>query len=684
MADSDSEKSDGRLDALLGQLNERQREVVLHRGPPLLVLAAAGTGKTQSLTCRIASFLVEGVKPEQILALTFTNKAAREMRERASRLGGVPPEQMCIGTFHSVCARLLRAHAVHLPQVGLGELDAGFHIMDNTEALKLLKDCMFRMGYKETGHVRVVDVYSIINAWRNMGLDVDAVLSGAQPPAGCRSARIAVDAARTLYRCFRQACLSRNAVDFGDLIMYSLRLLKACDQVRAECRSQWTHVLVDEFQDTNDAQLQLLKLLVDPLRTDFMVVGDDCQAIHGWRGAVVAHILQFERHFPQARVMVLEENYRSVEAILDAANRLIGHNPHQRPKVLRATRSTTDQKQAAVISVTSHDTTEAEAAAIAAEIVVAHAEGSRRPGDFAVLYRINAQSLPLEEALRAAGVPYTLRGAMSFYARAEVKDVLAYVRLLYQPDDCDADFKRVANTPPRGVGPKLLQDVVDRAVKRGEGCIAAARAFVAAADSEAERKKKRAAAPAAVAAGNKTATTAGAARRYAGLRTLLATLDALRTQPAVSLVDATSQLLEKTGYLRWLALQPDGMDRIENVNQLLTSMVGLTYSDVLDRVFDDDDPGEAATGGAGSVSLMTLHASKGLEFPCVFIVGFDNTMLPFHKAVTEGRLDEERRLAYVGVTRARDKLRITYPLLRQAYGGAVQTRQSQFIAELMV
>lgn len=669
------------LEALLAPLNPRQREVVLHRGPqPLLVLAAAGTGKTQSLTSRVASFVLDGVDPESILGLTFTNKAAREMRERAGRLSGVQPERMCIGTFHSVCARVLRTYAARLPDVGLGELNAGFQILDNTASLKLAKECLYRLGYREGGHVRAADVYAIINAWRNAGVDAEAALSGAAAPPGCRASRVALDAARSLYRAFRAACLHRNAVDFGDLIMYTLRLLHACRDVRDACRARWTHVLVDEFQDTNDSQMQLLKLLVEPGVTDFMVVGDDCQAIHGWRGAVVANILHFEQHFAGARLVLLEHNYRSVEPILDAANCLIRNNAHQREKVLRATREAAPGG-GPCIRVSSHAAPDAEAADVAAEIAAATSAGAR-PGDFAILYRINAQSQPLEEALRGAGVPYTLRGAMSFYQRAEVKDVMAYIRLLYTPDDCDANFKRVANTPPRGVGPKLMEEIMERAKKRGEGCVAASRAFVAAANADATRKKKRAG----------SAVTEGAeSRRYAGLRTLLATLDALRAEalpceanggaPTLRLAAVVAQLLERTGYLRWLALQSEGADRIENVNQLLASLEGLEYDDLLNRVFDDeDDPGEAA--GSGRVSLMTLHASKGLEFPRVFIVGFDNTMLPFHKAVAEGRLDEERRLAYVGVTRARDALRICYPTARAAYGGALQTRVSPFVAEL--
>ncbi|KAG2498393.1 hypothetical protein HYH03_003652 [Edaphochlamys debaryana] len=675
------------MDALLQPLNDRQKGVVTYRGEaPLLVIAAAGTGKTQSLTSRVASFIVEGVDPTRILALTFTNKAAREMRDRAERLSHTPADRMSIGTYHSVCARLLRTHADKLPQIGLAGLTAGFHILDNNASVRLVKDCLYRTGYRENSHVRAPDVYAILNAWRNAGIDMEeaaaasAASTSAPAPPGCTPSRLAVDAARTLYRVFRQACIQRNAIDFGDLIMYTLRLLRSCADVRAACQSRWTHVFVDEFQDTNDSQLQLLKLLYVPAKTRLMVVGDDCQAIHGWRGAVIGNILQFERHFPGAQVMLLEDNYRSVSTILDAANRLIACNAHQRKKVLRATRPTADGA-GAPIQLESHETPESEAAAVAAHISSAMQSGVD-PGQFAILYRINAQSQPLEEALRAAGVPYCLRGAMSFYQRAEVKDVLAYLRILYAPHDCDADFKRVANTPPRGIGPKLLQDVLERAAKRNESCLAAAQTFVTAVEDQVARKKKAAEAGGAGSTGG---------RRFAGMRALLEVLGELRPQAQAPVGDggrltlaATAEaLLERTGYLRWIGEQQDGADKVLNVQQLIATFEGLEYDDLLNRVFDDEDePIADGSSGMKRVSLMTLHASKGLEFPRVFIVGFDSAMLPFHKSVQEGRLEEERRLAYVGVMRARDELHLSYPRRRAAYGGAVQTDGSMFLREL--
>lgn len=642
-------------ESLLASLNKYQTDVVLYTGQRLLVLAAAGTGKTQSLTSRIAAFILDGISPESILALTFTNKAAREMRERAAKLSGTSSDKMLIGTYHSMCAKILRTHATRL---GIEGITQGFHIMDNTESLKLVKDCLYRMGYRENGLIRVPDLLSLLNGWRNAGVESDQV-NTAPPPGNIPNSRLALDVARTLYKVYRQACVARNAVDFSDLIMYVLRLFKSCPDITEEYKNQWTHIFVDEFQDTNESQLQLLKLLTNN-KTNLMVVGDDCQAIHGWRGAVLNNILHFEQHFPGTTIMLLEDNYRSYAPILHAANRLISYNTRQHKKALRPTRDSKDTTKP-LITVVEYKSPDNEAEEIANLIKCAIAEGAI-PGDFAILYRINAQSQPLEETLASQGIPYSVRGSMSFYQRAEVKDVIAYLHLLYLPDDCDASFKRVSNVPPRGIGPKLLKDIMDKAAKNQGGCMDAARLYITAAEDQADKKKK-----------------GGSTRKYAGMRQLLEVLDDIRSS-GMSLQDASMQLLQRAGYLKWLAGQSDGDDRLQNVYQLIGMFKGMNYTDVLNRVFDEED--DPTDDKQGKVSMMTLHASKGLEFKHVFIVGFDSVMLPFHKAVQEGRIDEERRLAYVGVTRARDSLFLTYPTCRQTYAGPVVAEPSIFVTEL--
>ena len=612
-------------------MNPDQLEVVAHRGVPLLVLAAAGTGKTHALTSRIADLVKrDGVPPQEILAVTFTNKAATEMRKRASALCGVPEADLCISTFHALCARLLRQYH-HL----LG-MRRNFMIYDTNDSLALIRRCMEEMRLTQSRSRN--DEYtpqgflSQIDAWRNDGLEPEAV-----PPDEYRLVA-SKSFAHRIYTAYRARCVSCHAVDFSDLILHTLRVLRLDEGAREEVRGRWCHVLVDEFQDTNRAQMQLLDLLLADT-TEFMAVGDDCQAIHEWRGAHIQNILRFTDRFPDARTVMLQTNYRSLPQVLELANEVIVKNTMRHDKRLFPSRESA--ADADVVELHELPTTDAEAAYVAGR-VKDMVDAGRRPSDIAVLYRTNVMSVPLETSLAAKGVPFHVRGACPFFGRAEVKDVVAYLRLALNPRS-DVDFRRVTNTPPRGMGLATL-DKLDAAAR------AAGMSMYELAVADGARHKKPA--------------------RFAALLDRLAT--EIRDPGSRNPVDIVCDV---TGLLTGMAVE-----RAENVAALAQSLAafGGSLQEFVDRVASE----EQAAEDDDAVQLMTLHASKGLEFGAVFMVGAAEGILPFYRSTEGAALEEERRLCYVGITRAKDHLVITCPMRRALRFGVVPCVRSRFFNDL--
>ena len=614
-------------------MNPDQLEVVAHRGVPLLVLAAAGTGKTHALTSRIADIVNrDGVPPQAILAVTFTNKAAAEMRQRASALCGVPETDLCIATFHALCSRLLRQYH-HV--IGMRR---NFVIYDTNDSLALIRRCMEDMRLMQSRSRN--DEYtpqgflSQIDTWRNDGLEPDAVPPEEYLQVASKSF------AHRVYNAYRARCASCNAVDFGDLILHTLRLLRTDESAREEVRGRWRHIMVDEFQDTNRAQMQLLDLLLTDT-TGFMAVGDDCQAIHEWRGAHIQNILRFTDRFPDARTVMLQTNYRSLPPVLELANEVIEKNTLRHDKCLVPSRGLPAERTDDVVELHELPTTDTEAAFVASR-VKEMVDAGRRPSDIAVLYRTNAMSVPLETSLASRGVPFHVRGVCPFFGRAEVKDVVAYLRLALNPRS-DVDFRRVINTPPRGIGAATL-DKLDAAARAAGMSMYE----LAVADGARHRKAARFAA---------LIDRLGVEARQHGQR-----------NPVDIVCDVTGLM---TG------MPPE---RAENVTALAQSLKGFAGSiqDFVDRVASE----EQAVEDGDAVQLMTLHASKGLEFGVVFMVGAADGILPFYRSTEGAAIEEERRLCYVGITRARDRLVITCPMRRTLRFGVVPCVRSRFFTDL--
>ena len=666
----------------LSHLNARQLDVVLHADEaPLLVLAAAGTGKTEALTTRIAHLVRDrGVPHRALLAVTFTSKAAREMRERASRLCGVPEADLEIGTFHGICARMLRTHPAH----------SGFTILDQGDALKVLAACC--EGLPEppspsdpspSARVKAASwppkpaaVYAQMNKWRNDGLEPREVEDRVCDEAGREgpALRYALDA----YEAFRAACRKANTVDFSDLLMHVVSLCRTDPAFLERLHARWTHVLVDEYQDTNAVQMELVKHLVSG-GARLTAVGDDAQAIHEWRGARVKNILEFETHFPGSVTVKLERNYRSVGTVLTAANNVIANNVQRTDKLLEGTR-----ERGGPIRVVRYACDRSEARGVAASIRKAVAEDGFAYGGVAVLYRINSLSQVLEEAMVEAGVPYRMTGALSFFDRAEVKDALAYLRLAANPLS-DTDFVRAVNMPPRGVGPSTLASLRQTAAAAGGTSLAAA-AYAALRGGEGVKGLK--------------------GRAGKGLREFLrAVWGDVDSPPEVpeehdDVAAAAVRIVTASGYLAHLAggvSNEQGKERADNVQALLSlcRRVGdealgdrpASLDELLSHMAtsargDGDGEGAEAEAEGGRVTLMTMHASKGLEFPLVHLVGMCEGMMPFFMAVNEGRIEEERRLAYVGITRAKDRLTLSYPASSTMYFGTIKQSPSRFLEEM--
>ena len=636
------------------RLNPEQRDAVEHGEGPLLVLAGAGSGKTRVLTARAARLIEEGLEPTRLLAVTFTNKAAGEMRERIEGLLRRSTRGLWIGTFHSVAARILRIEAPHTSRT------RAFTIYDEDDALRTLRDVMESEGYDP-------------RRWAPRALRgrISSAKNALVGPAEYESEAfdLLAEVVAKVYPAYQRELARRNAYDFDDLLFETVRLLETADGVRDRYAARFAHVLVDEYQDTNHAQYRMVKALASK-HGNLCVVGDDDQAVYGWRGADIRNILDFEADFRGAHVVRLERNYRSTGSILEVANAVISRNLARKPKRLHTEREAGDP-----IEVVRCDDERAEAAWVSSRIEAGRA--TRGLNEFAVLYRTNAQSRAFEEAFRRSGTPYRIVGGVPFYERREVKDVIAYLRLLVNPAD-DAAFLRAVGWPRRGVGAKSLERLE-----------ALARAGAAAGEDEDVEPLAAVAARARHEDGIPRAAARGLRRFADGLADVRASLPACGAREALEACVATF------GLAAALAEEEDGADRLENVSELFAAAEAFERDDVedpddgatdlelfLQSVSLRSDLDEADFDGE-AVTMITLHNAKGLEFPVVFLGGLEEGLFPLSRAVeSPGGLEEERRLFYVGVTRAMDRLSLTYADHRWRAGMASRSAPSSFIDEL--
>lgn len=623
-------------------LNDAQRRAVTHEEGPLLILAGPGSGKTRVVTSRIVWLVTErGVRPEEILAITFTNKAAREMRERVERL--LDPRGAWIGTFHATCARILRREIEIL-----GERTRDFTILDTADRNQLLKRLIREAGF-DTTRFRPAAVGSWISRRKNAPReDRDAAEGGIEDELLVK-----------VHAAYERALRETNALDFDDLLLEVLRLFEAHPGVRDAYAHRFRHVMVDEYQDTNHVQYLLARHLASVHR-NLAVCGDPDQSIYSWRGADIRNILDFERDYPDPKIVKLERNYRSTGTILKAAQAVIRHNVARKDKDLF-----TEAGDGAPIEIIECGDENDEAACIAERVRELCAEGLS-PAEMAVFYRVNFMQRALETQLRLAGVAYQVVGGLEFYQRREIKDLIAWLRLLVNPRD-ELAFTRAAGAPKRGIGEKSLQALIAWSADRRVPLARAAR-------SEEALGRIRGRARAGLAA----------------MGELLAELEPLADGQAA---DALERVIEATGYEEWLAQEQDERtaDRLANVDELQTHarefdrlhpQAGLRgFLQDVALVSDVDDLDEQAE----RVKLMTLHSAKGLEFRVVFIAGLEEDLLPHFRALEddpEGGLEEERRLFYVGITRARERLLLTWASRRLHFGQTSAAGPSRFLDEI--
>jgi DNA helicase-2/ATP-dependent DNA helicase PcrA len=629
---------------LLSGLNEAQESAVLHTDGPILILAGAGSGKTKTLTHRIAYLISEKQVPsEAILAVTFTNKAAKEMRERLANLlsehAGNRSFMPWMGTFHSICVRLLRIHGEHIG------VPANFVIIDESDKLSLIKQAMKELGISDKA-MTPRSIAGIISGAKNDGVSASEYAEHAKLPLQ----RAAADVFPR-YEALRK---SGGALDFDDLLSEAVRLLASVKEIRELWRGRFQHIMIDEYQDTNAVQYKFVKLLVGDER-NICVVGDDWQSIYSWRGADFTNILNFERDFPGATVVKLEQNYRSTKPILDAANNVITKNQQRSDKALW-----TDQTGGLPVQVMHVSSETHEAESVVSRIRTYVDMRIRSYSDYAVLYRTNAQSRAIEEAFIRYGVPYQIVGGTRFYDRKEIKDIIAYLRLLYQPSD-RASFVRIVNVPTRGVGAKSVETFMNWRESTSMTIIEAL--------SAAELC---------------TGLTPRAKNALKNLGEGLVKLgEGIEERPLAELIEL---IIKRFGYLDYL---DDGTaaseDRQANVKELVSDAkdrYDLNLAGYLEEIALVSDL-DSTDDSASAVTLMTLHAAKGLEFPVVFMIGMEESIFPHSRALyDQSEMEEERRLCYVGMTRAREELFLSSSSSRLIFGNRQYNPPSRFLADI--
>lgn len=634
------------MNPIFDTLNDRQCEAVKHTEGPLLITAGAGSGKTKVLTCRIAHLLELGVAPYRILAITFTNKAAKEMKERVTNLVGAQADSIWLSTFHSFCAKLLRFEID-----GFHGYTRNFTIYDSSDQLVLVKDCLKKLNLDDK-QFTPRSVLGTISSAKNVLMDAKAFAAKASDFYEQKVADV--------YALYQEKLRENNAVDFDDLLFLAVRLLQENEEVREKYQSRFQYILVDEYQDTNHAQYALTKILAARWR-NICVVGDADQSIYAWRGADIRNIIDFTRDYPDAVSIKLEQNYRSTKTILHAANAVIDNN-ESRPKKTLWTENPTGNKIIHYQAQTEHD----EADYIAGVIYNRHEISHEPYGDMAILFRTNAQSRVLEEKLMRYAIPYTMVGGTKFYDRKEIKDVLAYLRLLYNPED-SLSLTRIINVPKRNIGATTMEHVAAYAEAQGISL------FEALSSTDEIPVTKRAKA---------------SLENFAAM--IFDLLNDIEGKDVLSLIET---VIKQTGYGDMLDKEaehdPQGESRKENVGEFLSvakdymdSNPDGNLQDFLENValVSDVDDFESSDS---KVTLMTLHAAKGLEFPVVFLTGLDEGLFPHSRTLMDpAQVEEERRLAYVGITRAERQLYVTNAVTRTMYGRISAYMPSRFLAEI--
>ena len=636
----------------MSRLNPRQQEALETITGPVLVLAGAGSGKTSVITQKIAYLIAEcGLKGHQIIALTFTNKSAREMKERvASLMTGKAGRGLTVSTFHNLGLNIIRKEVVALGY------KPGFSIFDSQDVLALLKDLTHKEF--EAAEDSCEPIQHLISNWKNDLVSPGRAMAGANGPEEVLAARV--------YESYQKTLKLYNGVDFDDLILQPVELFKARPDILEKWQNKVRYLLVDEYQDTNGSQYLLVKQLVGH-RSNFTVVGDDDQSIYAWRGARPENLAELQADFPSLKVIKLEQNYRSTGRILKVANQLIANNPHEFSKALWSDKSFGDPIR--VISCRNED---AEAERIATEILQFQLQNQAEFRDFAILYRSNHQSRLMELKLQSYKVPYKVSGGQSFFSRTEVKDIMAYLKILLNPADDNA-FLRIVNTPRREIGAATLEKLVNYANQRGESLIRACQEI-----------------------GLEQFISGAALSRVREFGGWIEHLSQKSQQEDP--IARVRQIVRDMEYQDWLLQTSSGPPmaekRMANVETLITSLqtslekavakndnadmgdavVRLVLMDLLERQEEEDE--------TDRVQMMTLHSAKGLEFPHVFLMGMEEELLPYRNAVEEGNVEEERRLAYVGITRAKRTLAITLARKRKQYGELIECAPSRFLEEL--
>ena len=638
-------------------LNPAQQDAVQTLAGPMLVLAGAGSGKTRVVTYRIANLIRHGTAPGRILAVTFTNKAAAEMQERILALLGKLKDRPQISTFHSHCVRVLRRHARKLGY------PPRFAIYDRGDQESLARTVLRDISVSGES-LKPSDLIYHIGRWKTHGL---------RPADAARAARDDREHLAAMgYRKYQKALQNAGAVDFDDMLLCTEELLAQFADVRRAEAARFDHLLVDEYQDTSGTQYRIIKALAAEHR-NLCVVGDDDQSIYGWRGAEVQHILRFQKDWPDAKVIRLEWNYRSTAAILDFANRLIGFNRQRHAKVIKAARGGGERPR-----IEQYESEAVEAQSTVADIRRRIESEHREPRDFAILFRTNEQPRAFETELRKAKIPYVILGSQSFFDRKEVKDVLAYLKVIVQPRD-EVSLLRIINNPPRGIGERTVELLLKSAVSRGQSIW-----------DVLTGEAKPPVAPLSL-----PANARAALNRFVELVRAYHQ----EIQPARSLVDLARRLLAEVGYqaeLKRLYAEPQEQEaRWQTVEELVNALAAYektakkpSLGEFIDEVtlgqqdLGDDKEKQLARN---AVALLTLHSAKGLEFPHVYMVGMEEGILPHHRSVKAhgDDVDEERRLCYVGITRAQERLTLSLALTRMKWGKPRDTIPSRFLYEIM-
>ena len=626
-------------------LNPQQAEAVINTEGPMLIMAGAGSGKTKVLTCRVANLLQKGVRPYRILAITFTNKAAAEMRERVNNMSGPAAKDVWLFTFHAFCARFLRMEIDKLPGYG-----GNFAIYDTADSQNLIKQILKEMNLDDK-RFQPSGILSRISNAKNALQDA---ASFARQAGDFYEQKVA-----DIYSRYEQKLQLNNALDFDDLLMLSIKLLQENQEVREKYQDRFDYLLVDEYQDTNHAQYLLTKFLAAKHR-NICVVGDADQSIYGWRGADIQNILDFEKDYPDAKVIKLEQNYRSTQIILDAANAVIENNTGRKPKNLW-----TENKSGADIIYFQAVDERDEARFVIEQLQNLQRTENKKLGDMAILYRTNTQSRIFEEMLIKSGISYNMVGGLKFYERKEIKDIIAYLRVIFNPAD-SLSLLRIINVPKRGIGDASLAKIQAYAAANNVSLFEAV---------------------------SNAAAIDGLSSRFVSKLDDLAGIifELMNLAGEAPVEDLIDRVLRDTGYLEELENErtPQAQSRIDNLHELISVAQEFAASEEENNLenflahvalvsdIDDTELGEDA------ITLMTLHSSKGLEFPVVFLVGMEEGLFPHARTLMdETEIEEERRLCYVGITRAKEKLFLSSTKMRTIYGNTVTYPPSRFLQEI--